>query len=379
MGARTRGIANNILSDGLDATDGLSGALSSSNITNASVTNVTSTPSIGGGFEKVASDPPSPTEGDIWYNTTSNTVKGYVLATTAAAWATGGNTSTTRYARGGFGIQTAALRCGGESNAIPDYEYSTAVEEYDGSSWTAGTALPSSASRQSGAGILTAGLMFGGSSPTTPGNTTKLYDGTTWTSSGNMTTTRYDLGGNGTPTAAFAFGGADTAPPFGVRTTAESFSSGTWTSETGLNTARLSLGCAPQEPGSSGLAYGGYAPSIPGRTQATEEWNGTAWSTVNSMVSPARQDIGGAGTQTSALGFGGSLAPTRTNATEAYDGTSWSTDVALNVTRSRAVGSGSASAALAVGGYDGVSTNNASLATEEYSAAAIEAQTKTLG
>src|SRR6056300_1267904 len=109
MGARTRGIANNILSDGLDATDGLSGALSSSNITNAPVTNVTSTPAIGGGFDKVASDPPSPTEGDIWYNTTSNTVKGYVLATTAAAWATGGNTSTTRYGRGGFGIQTAAL------------------------------------------------------------------------------------------------------------------------------------------------------------------------------------------------------------------------------------------------------------------------------
>jgi hypothetical protein len=40
MGARTRGIANQILSGGLDATDGLSGAVSSSNITNASVTSV---------------------------------------------------------------------------------------------------------------------------------------------------------------------------------------------------------------------------------------------------------------------------------------------------------------------------------------------------
>ena len=90
MGARTRGIANQILSGGLDATDGLSGVVPSSNITNASVTSVSSTPSIGGGFDKVASDPPSPVEGDIWYNTTSNTVKGYVLSPRSAAWATGG-------------------------------------------------------------------------------------------------------------------------------------------------------------------------------------------------------------------------------------------------------------------------------------------------
>jgi hypothetical protein len=365
MGAITRGIANNVLGTGeIDATDGVNGVIPASNVNNTSFGSVTALPALAGTITTVAGDPPAPSEGQVWYNSVAGALKYYGYS---RAWATGGNTSTTRYARGGFGIQTAALRSGGESNAIPDYGYSTAVEEYDGSSWTAGTALPSSNSRQSGAGILTAGLMFGGASPVTPGNTTKLYDGTTWTSSGNMTTTRYDLGGNGTPTAAFAFGGADTAPPFGVRTTAESFSSGTWTSETGLNTARLSLGCAPQEPGSSGLAYGGAAPSIPGRTQATEEWNGTAWTTVNSMVSTARQDIGGAGTQTDALGFGGAIPPTRTNATEAYNGTSWSTDVALNVSRSRAVGSGSASAALAVGGYDGVSTNNASLATEEFS------------
>ena len=128
MGARTRGIANNILSDGLDATDGLSGALSSSNITNASVTNVTSTPSIGGGFEKVASDPPSPTEGDIWYNTTSNTVKGYVLSLTAAAWASGGNLNTARDRAGNAGTKTAGLLMSG---SIYPNVFKSEVEEYN--------------------------------------------------------------------------------------------------------------------------------------------------------------------------------------------------------------------------------------------------------
>src|SRR5210317_757576 len=109
MGARTRGIANQILSGGLDATDGLTGAVSSSNITNASVTSVSSTPSVGGGFDKVASDPPSPVEGDIWFNTTSNTVKGYVFFTTPASWASGGSLNTARSNGGGAGTASAAL------------------------------------------------------------------------------------------------------------------------------------------------------------------------------------------------------------------------------------------------------------------------------
>jgi hypothetical protein len=38
----------------------------------------------------VASDPANPTVGQIWYNTTSNTLKGGGV-TTAGTWATGGN------------------------------------------------------------------------------------------------------------------------------------------------------------------------------------------------------------------------------------------------------------------------------------------------
>jgi hypothetical protein len=56
-----------------------------------------------------------------------------------------------------------------------------------------------------------------------------------------------------------------------------------------------------------------------------------AWTTVNSM-NTARNDLAGAGTQTSAVGFGG-YTPT-TGATEKYDGTSWTTSPAsLNTAR----------------------------------------------
>jgi hypothetical protein len=42
----------------------------------------------GQNIEVVASDPANPTQGQIWYNSTSNTLKGLGFA--AAAWATGG-------------------------------------------------------------------------------------------------------------------------------------------------------------------------------------------------------------------------------------------------------------------------------------------------
>jgi hypothetical protein len=49
----------------------------------------------GQSIEVVASDPANPTLGQIWYNSTSNTLKGGGV-TTAGAWATGNNMNTAR-------------------------------------------------------------------------------------------------------------------------------------------------------------------------------------------------------------------------------------------------------------------------------------------
>ena len=66
----------------------------------------------GTNIEAVASDPSNPVEGQVWYNTTTNVVKGFGKST-VAAWSTGNNLNTARGYLGGTGIQTAALAIGG--------------------------------------------------------------------------------------------------------------------------------------------------------------------------------------------------------------------------------------------------------------------------
>jgi phosphotransferase system glucose/maltose/N-acetylglucosamine-specific IIC component len=66
----------------------------------------------GQSIEVVASDPANPTLGQIWYNSTSNTLKGFSV-TTAGAWATGNNMNTGRYRMASFGLQTAAVAATG--------------------------------------------------------------------------------------------------------------------------------------------------------------------------------------------------------------------------------------------------------------------------
>jgi hypothetical protein len=54
-------------------------------------------------------------------------------------------------------------------------------------------------------------------------------------------------------------------------------------------------------------------------TGATEEYDGTTWTTSPGSLNTARVFLGGAGTQTAALAFGGTT-PTVTGATEEWTG-----------------------------------------------------------
>jgi hypothetical protein len=97
-------------------------------------------------------------------------------------------------------------------------------------------------------------------------------------------------------------------------------------------------------------------------TGATEEYNGISWTNSNSL-NTARNDLAGAGIQTSALAFGG-YTTTVTGATEEYDGTSWSTSpVSLNTARTALGEAGTQTSALGFGGADAVGNV---AATEEY-------------
>jgi hypothetical protein len=62
------------------------------------------------------------------------------------------------------------------------------------------------------------------------------------------------------------------------------------------------------------LAFGG---DVPPYTGATEEYDGNSWATSPGSLNTARFALGGAGTQTAALGFGG-LTTAAVAATEEY-------------------------------------------------------------
>jgi hypothetical protein len=157
----------------------------------------------GQSIEVVASDPSNPTLGQIWYNSTSNTLKGGGVTTTGT-WASANAMNTARYGMGAAGTQTAALAFGGDTGPGG---LTAATEEYDGTNWTTSPpGLNTARYFLAGAGTQTAALAFGGYA--TPGlsGATEEYDGSTWTASPpGLNTARNQLAGCGIQTAALSF------------------------------------------------------------------------------------------------------------------------------------------------------------------------------
>ena len=84
------------------------------------------------------------------------------------------------------------------------------VEEYNGSSWSTATALPTATKMASACGIQTDALMFSGNTPPNSVTGTTLgYDGTSWSTRPSMATARQAGAGGGTSTAALMSAGAN--------------------------------------------------------------------------------------------------------------------------------------------------------------------------
>jgi hypothetical protein len=153
-----------------------------------------------------------------------------------------------------------------------------------------------------GCGTQTAGLGFGrGYSPIA--GTTEEYDGSAWSNSNPLNTGRYVLAGAGIQTAALAFGGTTSSPQLPGNTGAtEEYDGSSWANNpTGLNTPRSSIAGLGLQ--TAALAFGGFVPG-PANSTATESYNGSTWTTVNSL-NTARNGMTGAGIQTAGLAFGG--------------------------------------------------------------------------
>jgi len=238
----------------------------------------------------VSSDPPAALgEGEIWYNTSSNTFKtvGFNFA-----WASGGTLGTARTFGGGAGDKDSGLVAGGygASGSTAD------TEEYNGTSWSEQNNLPAITAQVSGCGTQTAGLKCQGS----PDAGTEEYNGTAWTAGGDLNTARYNGGTAGTQTAAVTCGGGDNASNH-----SEEYNGSSWTEGNNLNQSRKNFSGAGSQ--TAAIMFGG-APV------AVEQYNGTSY-TVASDLAIGRTFPTDAGTGSLALAAGGA-GPT--NATEEF-------------------------------------------------------------
>ena len=226
----------------------------------------------------VTSDPPSPVNGQMWYNSTDKVIKGFT-SNPAGSWSSGGalNTGGIFGTSNGFGTQST----GGVAGRLQE----------------------------------------AGPSPGQKANT-ELYNGTSWTESGDLGTARNAAAVGGTYTSALHAGGQE--PTKSTKT--ESWNGSSWTEVNDLNGARGYF-TGSIESNSAGIAYGGITPSSSPGTGATESWNGSSWTEVNDLNN-ARRSNSGAGTSTNAVAMGG-YDGTSVGFTELWNGSSW-TEVADN-------------------------------------------------
>jgi len=347
--------------------------------------------------------------GDVYPTSPRNT--GATEEYSGSSWSEQNDLGTARRSLVGLGTQTASLGAGGYTTTIV-----TNVEEYNGSSWTAVNSLPTAKNSFGGAGIQTSALTFAGT--TSPGAvaTSEEYDGTNWTTGGTMNTARSGVGrgSTGTQNACLAFGGV--IPPPAASNLNEQYDGTSWSVQPTLSTARREggaagtsiaalysggasptyvavteeynftsdtitaaawasggvLGTARDEGGAAAnavsdaaLYFGGYNGSALG---ITEEYNGLSWSEQNDLGTARSGRLGGAGTQTAGLCFGGNPGGALN---EEYDGTSWTERGDLNTPRSQLCGVGISTAALAYGGQTTPSGLNN---TEEYDGSSWTAQ-----
>ena len=161
-------------------------------------------------IKHVSSDPSNLIEGQIWYNTTSQTLK---VAHRIEAWASGENLTAGKHEFGtaSGGTQTATADFGGISDPSPAPGHrSLKTYEYDGSSWSEGGDLPAAGYQNVGFGTQTAAVNAMANEGPAGGSFNSEayhYNGSSWTAGGNVNTYRAALAAAGTQTAGVVFGG----------------------------------------------------------------------------------------------------------------------------------------------------------------------------
>jgi len=326
-------------------------------------------------IKKGSADPSNPLEGQMWYNSTTGTLRARLNV--AAAFASAENLPV-GFGRGGrAGTNTAALASHGfNGGGVDNKSY-----EYDGSTWTTTGTVNQTMRVLGSSGVQTSAMAFcGGLNPNNPSfppqlsNKTESYNGSSWTNETNYPTNQYGNSGAGvSETSTLSFGGE--APP-GVFNTTKSYNGSSWTAEPAMNLGSYAVGGAGTE--TAALKTGRYDPVGPGTNQA-EEFDGSSWTNVNASSNSRSNNFATGGIQTSAFsagGYGPGSPSPKIAAAESYDGTNWASMANLANAGERGGSSLTtpSASALVWGGNPYPGTG---ISTEQYTAAYVGTETVT--
>ena len=296
-------------------------------------------------IEIVASDPSNPVEGQVWYNTTSNVIKGSIR-TAAGSWATTASLNTARFYGSGAGTSTSALMVSGETPSGDTHN----VESWDGSSWTEVANVNQNIRGGASAGESNSAVIeFGGYNPSAYNiSTCEYWNGSSWTEVNDLNTARRYLAGSGQYPSALCYGGYTTT----AIANTESWNGSAWTEVNDLNNARNNMGSCGTD-NTNALLSGSN----------TESWNGSSWTEITDLNTA--RGAQGAGNTSNALFFGGGPSSALT---EEWDGSSWTEVGDLNTGREGLAGDGIYTAAIAMSGTP-TSPQSALTASEQWTGA----------
>ena len=290
------------------------------------------------------------TEGQLFFNSTTNTFKETITDIPAATWASVAGLNTGRTRSGAAGTVDSSLTFGGNPSSA---DFTTITESWNGSAWTEVNDLNTSRGNgPTGLGLSNSAALAAGGS-TAPGSPTKTantesWNGSSWTEVNDLNTARSSAGSSGSSTSALVFGG-NLTPPAGYTGKTESWDGTSWTEVNDLNTSRYDAVAGVGQSNTDALCAGGFGSSY---DDEVEIWDGSSWTEVADL-NAAKYGLGAsvAGTSTNAMVFGGQKSPGNTADTETWNGTSWTEQNNLAQARVGISGSGTgATSALAFGG-----------------------------
>ena len=264
--------------------------------------------------QDLASDPSTLIQGEVWYNSTSETLKAVQLT---GSWAAGGTMINARGSMASGGGAVDAMWLGG---GIPF----SAFHYYNGTGWTAQTNLPAGGPGlsnnlyvQTGIGIQDALFVGHGLKDFPKGASPDimLFNGSSWASS-PAGPDHYNGSGWGTTAAAMMAGG-NTWPNTYPTALSYTWNGSAWASDSTLPVARQGNRSAGVVE-TAGFIVGGN----PGSLDNTTEWNGTSWS--ESGVYPTQIYTPGCGGPISAAIAVGGSDGSNTAVANQYDGSTWS-------------------------------------------------------